>query len=179
MAKLNPISLFQCSSNPMRGSQMNSWQPDYEQDPPPSNWNRSLFGWIIKSSITFVWLFVVRGENVMMGGFQCFVQRLPSQRDAQTFFLLQWRNWNWALFNSRVNCPAPNSKPTMCNIQSWKESVWSESLHQALQHFFQCLKLSNAIAFTFGTKIILCQKSWWVGCFPWQEVRSVCRRVRG
>ena len=100
------------------------------------------------------------GFNVLLKDSLHFTaQRRPN------LLLLQCRNWNWALFNSRVNCPAPNSKPTMCNIQSWKESVWSESLHQA-QHFFQCLQLSNDITLIFLNQYNSVSEKLTSGVFP-------------
>ena len=129
------------------------------RSPHPSNWNRSLFGWIIKSSITFVWLPVVRGENVMMGGFQCFVS---PPRDAQTFlcFLLQCRNWNWALFNSWLTVwrQTRNQQCVTFNLER-NHCDRNLSIKRSISFNFetQSLKLSNAS--TFRNNIILCQKT--------------------
>ena len=92
---------------------------------PPPNWNRSLFDWIIKSSITFVWLFVVRAENAMMGGVQCFLSPpKPSSTSCS-----RDRNWNWTLFNWAGELSTPKLKPRRLN------KITVMEISQSINHF--------------------------------------------
>ena len=92
---------------------------------PPPNWNRSLFDWIIKSSITFVWLFVVRAENAMMGGVQCFLS--PPKPSSTSCW---WdRNWNWTLFNWAGELSTPKLKPKRLN------KITVMEISQSINHF--------------------------------------------
>ena len=92
---------------------------------PPPNWNRSLFDWIIKSSITFVWLFVVRAENAMMGGVQCFLS--PPKPSSTSCW---WdRNWNWTLFNWAGELSTPKLKPRRLN------KITVMEISQSINHF--------------------------------------------
>ena len=92
---------------------------------PPPNWNRSLFDWIIKSSITFVWLFVVKAENAMMGGVQCFLSPpKPSSTSCSGD-----RNWNWTLFNWAGELSTPKLKPRRLN------KITVMEISQSINHF--------------------------------------------
>ena len=114
---------------------------------PPPNWNRSLFDWIIKSSITFVWLFVVRAENAMMGGVQCFLS--PPKPSSSS---CSWdRNWNWTLFNWAGELSTPKLKPRRLNKIAVME------ISQSINHFrvhrlFKKVKGQNSIWYSIFMK---------------------------
>ena len=144
---------------------------------PPPNWNRSLFDWIIKSSITFVWLFVVRAENAMMGGVQCFLSPpKPSSTSCSGD-----RNWNWTLFNWAGELSTPKLKPKRLNEITVMEI--SQSINHFREHWlylkWEGFKGQNSTWYSSTKYFYEADEYFQCGKTDELVVRSVCRGARG